>query len=343
MKNNIQKENYIQNRYDFVFLYDVKDGNPNGDPELDNQPRIDFETQKGLVSDVCIKRKVRNYVQLKIAAGDLKVGELELLKEKYHIFIRQGQLPLNKIISDESEKANGDEEKGRIGMCDKYYDIRTFGAVLSTGEKAVVNDDETSGEETEGKSNEEPDSKGGKKKGNQKGLGVVRGPVQFVFSRSVDPIDSKTHSITRCCVTTQEEADKGNKNTIGNKSTVSYGLYRMHGYVSAFDGEKCHFTETDLELLWEALMNAFEHDHSAARGEMNARALIIFRHRLKLGNARSAQLFDLVKLEKVKDENGKVIAYPRQFEDYTITINGETLSSCDYKEIHDGIAMKVLI
>ena len=297
-------EKYIQNRYDFVFLYDVKDGNPNGDPDFDNQPRIDFETRNGIVSDVCIKRKVRNYVQLKVATGELSA-------DNYDIFIRQGQLPLNNIISDESEKANGNEEKGRIGMCDKYYDIRTFGAVLSTGD-ALKDDDDTAEEETENKEGK----KKGKKKGNRKGLGVVRGPVQFVFSRSVDPIDSKTHTITRCCVTKDEDKEKGN--TIGNKSTVSYGLYRMFGYVSAFDGEKYHFSEKDLSLLWEALMNAFEHDHSAARGEMNARALVVFKHESKLGNARSAQLFDLVKVEK-KDG----VEFPRSFEDYNVSVDKE--------------------
>lgn len=290
-------ENYIQNRYDFVYLYDVKDGNPNGDPDFDNQPRIDFETREGLVSDVCIKRKVRNYVQLKVEAGELDAA-------KYDIFIRQGNI-LNDIIHDSKENAKGNEKKGRMDMCDRYYDIRTFGAVMSTGDS----------------------------------LGVVRGPVQFVFSRSIDSIDSRTHSLTRCCV-----VDKADTTTFGNKSTVSYALYRMHGYISAFDGEKCHFTEDDLKLLWEALMNAFEHDHSAARGEMNARALIIFKHDSKLGNARSAQLFDLVKTEKVKDSNGETIPYPRQFEDYKVTVNGKELSPIDdYTKIQDGIAMKVLI
>lgn len=263
-------ENYIKNRYDFVFIYDVKDGNPNGDPDMDNQPRIDFETREGLVSDVCIKRKVRNYVQLKVEAGELDAS-------RYDIFIRQGNI-LNNIINKGKEEADNDEKKGRMALCDRYFDVRTFGAVLSTG-----ND-----------------------------LGVVRGPVQFVFSRSVDAIDSRTHSLTRCCITDEKDADKGN--TFGNKSTVSYGLYRMHGYVSAFDGEKWHFTEEDLKLLWEALANAFEHDRAAARGEMNARALVVFKHNSKLGNARSSQLFDLVKIEK-KDG----VEYPRQFEDYEVT------------------------
>ena len=264
-------DNYIKNRYDFVFLYDVKDGNPNGDPDFDNQPRIDFETREGLVSDVCIKRKVRNYIQLKNEAGELDAS-------KYGIFIRQGNI-LNDIINSVKKNADNDEKKGRMNMCDKYFDIRTFGAVLSTGN----------------------------------GLGVVRGPVQFVFSRSTDAIDSRTHSLTRCCV-----VDKSDSTTFGNKSTVSYGLYRMHGYVSAFDGIKCHFTEDDLRLLWEALMNAFEHDHSAARGEMNARALVVFKHESKLGNARSAQLFDLVKVEK-KDG----VEFPRSFEDYIVSVDKE--------------------
>lgn len=299
-------DNYIKNRYDFVFLYDVKDGNPNGDPGFDNQPRIDFETREGLVSDVCIKRKVRNYVQLKVEAG-------ELSSDKYDIFIRQGNI-LNNIISNENEKASGDEKKGRIGMCEKYFDVRTFGAVLSTGSEEAKDED----------SSEDASSKGKKKKGKKKGLGVVRGPVQFVFSRSIDSIDSKTHSITRCCITNEKDADKDN--TFGNKSTVSYGLYRMHGYISAFDGEKCHFSEDDLNLLWEALMNAFEHDHSAARGEMNARALIIFKHKSKLGNARSSELFNLVKVEKKSE-----IEFPRSFSDYEITI--------DESSIPDGITI----
>lgn len=269
-------ENYIKNRYDFVFIYDVKDGNPNGDPDMDNQPRIDFETREGLVSDVCIKRKVRNYVQLKVEAGELDAS-------RYDIFIRQGNI-LNNIINKGKEEADNDEKKGRMALCDRYFDVRTFGAVLSTG-----ND-----------------------------LGVVRGPVQFVFSRSVDAIDSRTHSLTRCCITDEKDADKGN--TFGNKSTVSYGLYRMHGYVSAFDGEKWHFTEEDLKLLWEALANAFEHDRAAARGEMNARALVVFKHNSKLGNARSSQLFDLVKIEK-KDG----VEYPRQFSDYQVTIDKNNL------------------
>jgi len=314
-------ENYIKNRYDFVFIYDVKDGNPNGDPDMDNQPRIDFETREGLVSDVCIKRKVRNYIQLKVEAGELDAS-------KYDIFIRQGNI-LNNIISEEAKKVGNDEKKGRLSMCDKYYDIRTFGAVLSTGEK--LSNDEADSSESEDKKNKKE-----KGKGNKKGLGVVRGPVQFVFSRSIDPIDTKTHSLTRCCITKEEDADKDN--TFGNKSTVSYGLYRMHGYVSAFDGEKWHFTEEDLKLLWEALANAFEHDRAAARGEMNARALVVFKHNSKLGNARSAQLFDLVKIEK-KDG----VEFPRSFEDYAVTGKNEVKKKLEELKLAEGISVEYLI
>lgn len=261
-------DNYIKNRYDFVFLFDVKDGNPNGDPDMDNQPRIDFETREGLVSDVCIKRKIRNYIQLKVESGELKA-------ENYDIFIRQGNI-LNDIIKENKEKAGKDVKKGRLAMCDQYFDIRTFGAVMSTGDN----------------------------------LGIVRGPVQFGFARSIDPIDSRTHSLTRCCV-----VDEAEKTTFGSKSTVSYGLYKMNGYISAFDGEKCHFTEDDLKQLWEALMSAFEIDHAAARGEMNARKLIVFKHESKLGNARSAELFDMIKVTKKQD-----VDFPRSFNDYEIKI-----------------------
>lgn len=284
-------ENYIKNRYDFVFLYDVKDGNPNGDPDFDNQPRIDFETREGLVSDVCIKRKVRNYIQLKVEAGELDAA-------KYDIFIRQGNT-LNDIINDEKKKAENNEKQGRIAMCDRYFDVRTFGAVLNTGDK----------------------------------LGVVRGPVQFVFSRSIDAIDSRTHSLTRCCV-----VDKDDSTTFGNKSTVSYGLYRMHGYISAFDGENCHFTEDDLKLLWEALMNAFEHDHSAARGEMNARALIIFKHESKLGNVRASKLFDLVKVNK-KDG----IEFPRKFEDYNVTSKVDVEKNLQDLRLNENVSVEYLV
>ena len=296
----------IKNRYDFVFLFDVKDGNPNGDPDFDNMPRTDEETNQGLVTDVCIKRKIRNYVQL-----------LKELKAPYDIFIREGNV-LNPLIEQMRNVADKEEEdekkavaKGRMKMCQQYYDIRTFGAVMSTGE-----------EKAEGDSNEDVNEDGSKDKKSKKngskkkikGLGVVRGPVQLTFARSIDPVDAKSHSVTRCCIT--KESDAENKsNTIGNKNTVSYGLYRMHGFISATDAAKTGFSEEDKELLFEAIINAFENDHAAARGEMNPRALIVFKHESPLGNARAGQLFDIVKVEK-KDG----IEYPRSFNDYDVTI-----------------------
>ena len=286
----------IKNRYDFIFLFDVKDGNPNGDPDFDNMPRTDEETEQGLVTDVCIKRKVRNYVQL-----------LKGLESPYDIFIREGNV-LNPLIQekrDVADKEEPDEKKaiknGRAAMCAQYYDIRTFGAVMSTGDEK--NNDDSDGEKK--------DKKATKKK--IKGLGVVRGPVQLTFARSVDPVFSKSHSITRCSITKESDAADKN-NTIGNKNTVSYGLYRMHGFISATDAVKCGFTEDDKNLLFEALVNAFEHDHAAARGEMNPRALIVFKHESHLGNARSGQLFELV---EVKKKSG--IEFPRSFSDYEVT------------------------
>lgn len=274
----------ITNRYDFVFLFDVKDGNPNGDPDQANLPRSDAENQEGLVTDVCIKRKVRNYVMLKKNKSNADSGYDP--EEGFNIFIRQGNI-LNSII----DTAKGESPSGRQKtLSSQYYDIRTFGAVLATGEK---------------------------------GAGTVRGPAQFTFSRSEDRIFQAEHSITRCAVTTEKEAKaqekRENASTFGRKTTVPYALYCMHGFISAVDAQKTGFSEEDLELLWESLLNAFEHDRSAARGEMNSRKLIVFKHDSHLGNARSGQLFDLVKISKKTD-------LPRDWNDYTIEpINHESL------------------
>jgi CRISPR-associated protein Csd2 len=276
--------NPIMNRYDFVFLFDVKDGNPNGDPDQANLPRSDPENQEGLVTDVCIKRKVRNYVMIK-----------EELKSPNDIFIRQrGILDEEKYLNQIIEDAKGDSPSERRGNLSKrFYDIRTFGAVLSTGEAKV-------------------------------GAGTVRGPVQFVFARSEDRIFQAEHSITRCVETTENGFnDKIKKqefpSTFGRKATVPYALYKMHGFISAVDARKTGFSEEDLELLWESLLNAFEHDRSAARGEMNPRKLIVFKHDSHLGNARSGQLFDLVKITKNTD-------LPRDWKDYTVEpVNKESL------------------
>lgn len=264
----------IKNRYDFVFLFDVKDGNPNGDPDQANLPRVDAENQEGLVTDVCIKRKVRNYVELK---NDGKDG--------HAIFIRQGN-----VLATIIDSAKGKEVKDRQqALCEHYWDIRTFGGVLSVGDK---------------------------------GAGTVRGPVQFTFARSEDRIYQAEHSITRQAVTTEKEAKMQEKrefaSTMGRKSTVPYGLYRMHGFVSAVDATKTGFSEEDLSLLWEALLNAFEHDRSAARGEMNPRKLIVFKHDSHLGNARAGELFERV---EIKRKNG----LPRSYSDYDIVIRQEGL------------------
>jgi len=290
----------IKNRYDFVFLFDVKDGNPNGDPDFDNMPRTDEETNQGLVTDVCVKRKVRNYVQL-----------FKGLESPYDIFIREGNV-LNPLIDEkrnDADKIESDQKKairlGRDAMCNQYFDIRTFGAVMSTGDEKPAEEDEENGKEKKNK-----DKTKGKK---IKGLGVVRGPVQLTFARSIDPVFTKSISLTRCCVTKESDAEDKN-NTFGSKNTVSYGLYRMHGFISATDAVKTGFSENDKELLFEALINAFENDHAAARGEMNPRALIVFKHESHLGNARAGQLFELVQVRLKKD-----IEFPRSFADYEVT------------------------
>lgn len=305
----------VKNRYDFVFFFDVKDGNPNGDPDQVNLPRADAEDQHGLVTDVCIKRKVRNYVQLKHDS-----------KTPYDIFIRQRDINdadsyLNAII----KKTPGDTtSKKRESLCKDYYDIRTFGAVLSTGEKE-------SGEATEEESEESTKSKKQKKE-KIRGAGTVRGPVQFTFARSEDRIYQAEHSITRCCVTTEKERDDQAKkdrefaSTFGRKATVPYALYRMHGFISAVDARKTGFSGDDLKLLWESLVNAFENDRAAARGEMNPRKLVIFKHSSHLGNELSGRLFDRVKVTK----NAEL---PRGKEDYRIDVDKNNLPS--------GIEVKV--
>lgn len=269
----------ITNRYDFVFFFDVKDGNPNGDPDQANLPRVDAENQEGLVTDVCIKRKIRNYVELKHNA-----------QKPYGIFIRQESV-LNTLI----EGSAGDDAKSRqSNLCKDYFDIRTFGAVLSTGKKPA---------------------------------GTVRGPVQLTFARSEDRIYQAEHTVSRCAVTTEEDSkkqtdkDREFASTFGRKSTVPYALYRMHGFISAVDAAKTGFSEDDLKLLWEALLNAFEHDRAAARGEMNPRGLIVFKHDSHLGNARSGELFDRVVVEHAAN----AAEPPRSFADYQIRVNEEKL------------------
>jgi len=272
----------IKNKIDFVYIFDVKDGNPNGDPDAGNLPRVDAETGMGLVTDVCLKRKVRNYVQ--VAKGPVN---------GFDIFIKERAV-LNTLIDkayDDSEVKNAKDktEAARLFMCKNYFDIRTFGAVMSTGKNA----------------------------------GQVRGPIQFTFARSVDPIAATEHSITRMAVATEKEAEKqgGDNRTMGRKATVPYGLYICHGFISANLAQQTGFSEEDLALFWEALKNMFEVDRSAARGLMSAQKLIVFKHNSILGNAPANHLFDLVKVRKVCDGS------PRSFSDYSVTIDKEDVPS----------------
>jgi CRISPR-associated protein Csd2 len=263
----------LKNRIDFVYIFDVQDGNPNGDPDAGNLPRVDAETGMGLVTDVCLKRKVRNYVQV---AKECAAG--------YDIFIKEKSV-LNTLINaaheeDSVKNASDKTSAARDVMCKKYFDIRTFGAVMSTGKNA----------------------------------GQVRGPIQFTFARSVDPIATMEHSITRMAVATEKEAEKqaGDNRTMGRKATVPYGLYVCHGFISANLAQQTGFSEEDLALFWDALKNMFDIDRSAARGLMSAQKLIVFKHESVLGNAPANKLFDLVKIEKVCD------GAPRKFEDYKV-------------------------
>lgn len=277
----------IKNRYDFVILFDVENGNPNGDPDAGNMPRVDPETGYGLVTDVCLKRKIRNYV--------------ETLKEDahgYRIYIKDGT-PLNRSDNEAiaalgikedlkaAKKADpGIDRKLQQYMCESYFDIRTFGAVMTTFVKGALN------------------------------CGQVRGPVQLTFARSIDPVVPQEVTITRVAITT--EADAENKGTeMGRKHIIPYALYRAEGYVSANLARKTTgFSEEDLQLLWQAILNMFENDHSAARGKMAVRELIVFKHTSELGNAPAYKLFDAVQVQRKAD----VIA-PRSYHDYTVSVS----------------------
>ncbi len=275
----------ITNRYDFVLLYDVENGNPNGDPDAGNMPRIDPETGYGIVTDVCLKRKIRNYVELRQqdAPG-------------YRIYVKEG-VPLNQN-HEEAYKAVGLElgKKADLGgvnqarqwICQNFFDVRTFGAVMTTGDNC----------------------------------GQVRGPVQINFSRSIDPIVQQEVTITRQTVTRIEDAEK--ERTMGRKHIVPYGLYRVEGYISARlandPAKGTGFSEDDLSLLWEALVNLFEHDRSAARGKMAARRLIVFKHQSDLGNAPAHKLFERVTVERKPD-----VLTPRSFNDYQVAIDASHL------------------
>ncbi len=302
--------NPISNRYDFVLIFDVQDGNPNGDPDAGNLPRIDAETGRGLVTDVCIKRKVRNYVSLKQCYQppfDIFVKEKAILNNSINAAYSALEIDLTKVPKDEKDgkkrnkegKGQGSEiESARQKMCETFYDIRTFGAVMSTGANA----------------------------------GQVRGPVQLTFARSVDPVVTLEHSITRMAVATEAEADEqsGDNRTMGRKMTIPYGLYIAHGFISAHLAAQTGFGEADLALLWEALSGQmFEHDRSAARGLMSTRKLVVFKHKDALGNAPAHVLFEAVKVAKNSEET-----IPRSFGDYTVTVErGAIPASVEVLEI----------
>ena len=278
----------IRNRYEFVILFDVENGNPNGDPDAGNMPRIDPETGYGLVTDVCLKRKIRNYVETvkEDAAG-------------YRIYVKDG-VPLNRSdreacafigvdaekLKEAKKKDEKLDEKLRDFMCRNFFDIRSFGAVMTTFVKGALN------------------------------CGQVRGPVQLGFARSVDPILPQEVTITRVAITTEADADK--KGTeMGRKYIVPYALYRCEGYISANLARKTTgFSEEDLSLLWDAILNMFEHDHSAARGKMAVRELIVFRHDSELGNAPAHKLFDLIRVQRKEGVDS-----PRSYADYTVTVD----------------------
>lgn len=271
----------INNRYEFVLLFDVENGNPNGDPDAGNMPRIDAETGLGLVTDVCLKRKIRNYV-------DIAKNE----SEGYDIYVREGAIlnvqhkkaySATEIIPESKKLPKGKEEANKVKsfMCKQFFDIRTFGAVMTT----EVN------------------------------CGQVRGPVQINFARSIDPIVQQEVTITRMAVMSEKDAEKKDRE-MGRKHIVPYAVYRAEGFVSANLAEKSGFTKEDLELLWEALVNMFDHDRSAARGKMSTRKLVIFEHETALGNASAHKLFELVEVSR-KD----LMRPPRAYSDYEVTVN----------------------
>lgn len=306
----------LNHRYDFVLLFDVKDGNPNGDPDAGNLPRLDAETGHGLVTDVSLKRKIRNFVAIK---HDQTQRDPEPGEKRFEIYVREKAIlnlehqraysalkldapepaATGEAASDEIQEKKPGKEKKRKGsgdavdqakkwMCQNFYDVRTFGAVMSTG----VN------------------------------CGQVRGPVQLTFARSIDPVIAQEHSITRMAVATEAEAEKqdGDNRTMGRKHTVPYGLYVAHGFISAFLAKQTGFSEEDLQLLWESLENMFEHDRSAARGEMATRGLYVFEHDSELGNAHAHSLFERI-LPKIKED----VTVPRSFGDYEVMVNDADL------------------
>jgi len=285
----------IRNRHEFVFFFDVENGNPNGDPDAGNMPRIDPETSHGLVTDVCLKRKVRNFVEITNNGAEgfkIYVQEKAVLNQRHEMAYKACN------FKPESKKLPKKEEDARrlmAWMCGNFYDIRTFGAVMAT----EVN------------------------------CGQIRGPVQLNFARSVEPIVPLEISITRMAVTNERDLEK--ERTMGRKQIVPYAVYRAEGYVSAKLAEKTGFSEDDLALLWQSLIQMFEHDRSAARGKMNTRKLLVFRHDSPLGNAPAQKLFDLVKISR----NGSTTGPPRSYTDYKVEV--------DQDGVPPGVALQVML
>lgn len=276
----------IAHRYEFVFLFDITNGNPNGDPDAGNLPRLDPETNRGLVTDVCLKRKIRNFVSL---AKEDATGYAIYMQEKA-VLNNQHRKAYNAVgIKPEDKKLPKEEEKARAitqWMCANFFDVRTFGAVMTTG----INS------------------------------GQVRGPVQMAFATSIDPVVPLEISITRMAVTTEKEAEaqSGDNRTMGRKHIIPYGLYRAHGFISAKLAERTGFSAEDLDLFWQALINMFEHDRSAARGEMAARKLIVFEHACAMGNAPAHVLFETVTVARA---TGTEDTPARSFTDYQVTLD----------------------
>lgn len=285
----------IKNRYEFVLLFDVENGNPNGDPDAGNLPRIDAETSKGIVTDVCLKRKIRNYIEIKHgndAGYHIYVKEKGVLNAQHELAYKA------KGLKPEPKKLPKDEKKARElteWMCTNFFDIRAFGAVMTT----EIN------------------------------CGQVKGPVQLNLARSIDPVMPSELSITRMAVT--KEADKDKERTIGKKTLIPYGLYRVEGYISAHFAEKTGFNETDLNELWDALKNMFDHDRSASRGKMSPQKLIVFKHDSALGNAPAHKLFDLVEVKRV----GITDKPPRSFQDYEVVIKDNPFAGVTIEKILD--------
>lgn len=299
----------LKNRIDFVYIFDVQDGNPNGDPDAGNLPRVDAETGMGLVTDVCLKRKVRNYVQVAktgFEGNDILVKSKEISGEEVFINgeIRNAYKDLGIELKVKDKAKSEQVESGRKRMCEKFFDVRTFGAVLSTGANA----------------------------------GQVRGAIQMTFARSVDPIVSMEHALIVCAARDEEKSYGSQVGIQGRKATVPYGLYVCHGFISANLAKQTGFSEEDLELFWDALKNMFDVDRSAARGLMSAQKLIVFSHNSVLGNAPADKLFKLVEVKKKKD-----IVVPRSFEDYDVTSKAEVEKKLEELHLNENIHVDYLI